>query len=370
LEPGVVIKPQMDQDLAKQLLRDLYGLEPLTCKEFNSYDDRNFYFTVSSESKNSHLPLPSPDGYVLKITNSQDSKDPDFSDAQNLMILHMAKSLPVPVPVQNVHGSLKSLESIGKTKNIVRLLKYIPGKILYEVPDWTEKHFYQCGQFVARMSSTLADFEHPAYLTRQSVWFLSSIPSLTKFISAVEDEGRKKLAECIIKEFCSTVKPVEKELDSGIIHGDFNEQNILVKQVSGGEFEVYSVLDFGDSQRNPMLYDLAINIMYMMTQCRCIEPYKAGGHVVAGYLNHRDLSQQEKQLLRICVGARYAQSLVLGTYSYQQDPGNDYLLTTTRTGWTILADFWKVPIDTLYRDWDQTILDAHPSKSGYMSSSL
>ena len=25
-----------------------------------------------------------------------------------------------------------------------------------------------------------------------------------------KDEGRKKLAECIIKEFCSTVKPVEK----------------------------------------------------------------------------------------------------------------------------------------------------------------
>ena len=40
-------------------------------------------------------------------------------------------------------------------------------------------------------------------------------------------------------------------------------------KVEGGEQEVYGVLDFGDSHHNPLVYELAITIMYMMTQCRC-----------------------------------------------------------------------------------------------------
>ena len=103
-------------------------------KEFNSYDDRNFYFKVPAfqkvtihpdlahkvsfiqvddEINNPHLKEICQDGYVLKVTNRfvfflvwndnlvfsfvemfplrQDSKDPSFTDAQNLLILHMAK---------------------------------------------------------------------------------------------------------------------------------------------------------------------------------------------------------------------------------------------------------------------------------------
>ena len=35
------------------------------------------------------------------------------------------------------------------------------------------------------------------------------------------------------------------------------------------------------------------------------------------------------EVLRLCAAARYAQSLVMGAYSHQQDPTNDYLLGTS-----------------------------------------
>ena len=55
------------------------------------------------------------------MTNSRDSCNLQFSDAQNQMILHMARSgLEVPEPVPNLAGDLQSLESLGPTKNIVR----------------------------------------------------------------------------------------------------------------------------------------------------------------------------------------------------------------------------------------------------------
>ena len=76
----------------------------------------------------------------------------------------------------------------------------------------------------------------------------------------------------------------------------------------------------------------------------------AGGHVLAGYIKHRDLPLLERKLIRTCVAARYAQSLVMGAYSYAQDPGNEYLLITAKTGWKTLADFWSVEQGQLYRE--------------------
>ena len=54
----------------------------------------------------------------------------------------------------------------------------------------------------------------------------------------------------------------------GYIHGDFNEQNIIVDP----QDNILGVIDFGDSQKNPLVYDIAIAIMYMMTKVRFIYP--------------------------------------------------------------------------------------------------
>lgn len=361
LEPGEIIKPQLTLDEAKDLLQRLYGLTSTKVKEFNSYDDRNFFFKVESTTTNPHISSVWQDGYILKVTNRVDSKDPSFSDAQNQMILHIAASgLAVPEPVQNCNGDLRSIESLKtgdkSSQNIVRLLKFIPGKTFYEIDVWTTEHFQQCGEFLAKMDQSLASFSHSAYNTRNSIWFLSSIPSVKAFTSAVTDPEKRKLAEDIIDEFTRLVIPASKDLEKGIIHGDFNEQNILCQMnEETGKYEIASVIDFGDSQYNPLLYEVSIAIMYMMTKCTVISPSLAGGYVLAGYIKHRQLPPLERRLIRICVAARYAQSLVMGAYSYSQDPGNEYLLITAKTGWKTLQEFWDVKENELYQQWDEII---------------
>ena len=54
-------------------------------------------------------------------------------------------------------------------------------------------------------------------------------------------------------------------------------------------FVFYSVIDFGDTNKNPIIFELGITIMYMMTQCKSIHPNEAGGHVLAGYETIRTL---------------------------------------------------------------------------------
>ena len=36
-----------------------------------------------------------------------------------------------------------------------------------------------------------------------------------------------------------------------------------------------------------------------------MSPSLAGGHVIAGYIRHRDLAPLERRLIRICVAARW-----------------------------------------------------------------
>ena len=42
------------------------------------------------------------------------------------------------------------------------------------------------------------------------------------------------------------------------------------------------MIDFGDTNKNPIIFELGITIMYMMTQCKSIHPTEAGGHVLSG----------------------------------------------------------------------------------------
>ncbi len=60
----------------------------------------------------------------------------------------------------------------------------------------------------------------------------------------------------------------------------------------------------------------------------------------------------------MCVAARYAQSLVMGAYSHQQDPDNDYLLVTAPTGWKNLTSFWSLSKKDLYAKW-HSIIDSY-----------
>lgn len=53
------------------------------------------------------------------------------------------------------------------------------------------------------------------------------VPKLGDFVYVIEDKDKHLLATEVIANFQSRVIPHLQELESGPIHGDFNEQNIL-----------------------------------------------------------------------------------------------------------------------------------------------
>ena len=53
------------------------------------------------------------------------------------------------------------------------------------------------------------------------------------------------------------------------------------------------MIDFGDSQHNPLVYELALVIMYLMTNCTEIHPNLVSGHYFLKYDENQVASYSE-----------------------------------------------------------------------------
>lgn len=125
---------------------------------------------------------------------------------------------------------------------------------------------------------------------------LEAVPELKKYIYVIEDEYKKKLVQEIIKLFEETVLKFKCQLTAGVIHGDFNEQNILVNKNEAGEWMVTSILDFGDTSYSCYLFELAIVMTYTMILNKNID---SGGYVYAGFSSELVLPDNEIKLLKV-----------------------------------------------------------------------
>ena len=74
LQPGQYIKPKITMAQATSLVERLYGFTVGHVSELNSYDDRNFLFTVKSKEQGSNIDDDLSKKYIFKVLNSMDSQ--------------------------------------------------------------------------------------------------------------------------------------------------------------------------------------------------------------------------------------------------------------------------------------------------------
>lgn len=255
----------------------------------------------------------------------------------------------------NITGKYYSLERLGTDDrlNSVRLLEFVPGLTFSRVPFKTNHLFYQAGEFLGRLDNALKHFEHDAFAQHRSLWQLESAPKLSEFVYSLRDEAKQEIVEQVLQAFDKEVLQHSSEFAKGIIHGDFNEHNIIVRPTppKPDEYRLAAIIDFGDACYSHYVFELAIAMAYMILQG---EDVAIGGLVLAGYSMVRTVPEHEIRVLKVCVAARLCQSLVLGVYSHTLDPGNDYLLSTQAAGWALLAQLWGEPDEQLKELWKQT----------------
>ncbi|KOX70746.1 Aminoglycoside phosphotransferase domain-containing protein 1 [Melipona quadrifasciata] len=349
LMPGQRIRPPGNIQIVSQLLKELYGLKALSVTELNAYDDRNYHVICEESHTNSHMTTVSKHGYVLKIINSLDSQKTQVIEAQTEMLLFLnQRHINCPLPVKNVQGLYYTLIKLNidecTNSYAVRLLVYLPGELLHRVPT-TGELLRNVGRFAAKLDNVLMDFSHPAYDDHKTLWMLNSVPKLRQFTYAVENVFERELAHQVILAFEKDVLQTRLQLEEGIIHGDLNEQNFVM---SPNGKEIAAVIDFGDSQRTYLIFELAITLCYMILQAGDMA---MGKHVIEGYQDIKKLTDLEKKILKVTVCARICQSLVMGAYSHLHDPQNEYLLVTQKSGWALLKKLWPLTQDEVLQNW-------------------
>ncbi|KAK3913458.1 Hydroxylysine kinase [Frankliniella fusca] len=142
--------------------------------------------------------------------------------------------------------------------------------------------------------------------------------------------------------------------DSGLIHGDYNQFNIVVRREGSGSHSVAGVLDLGDCHSAPRLFEVALTGAYMALASGGAE---AIAGVLAGYSQERSIPPVAVDLLRVCVCARLCQSLVMGLRAHALDPQNTYVLDSQRNGWLVLENLWKAKHGEFEKEWREKILD-------------
>ncbi|CAK9300321.1 unnamed protein product [Gordionus sp. m RMFG-2023] len=282
------------------------------------------------------------------------------------------RGINCPQIIPNIEGKDYSIEKLIIEKEdipnrdkfglyLIRMFNFIPGETLNDVTV-TPDLCYQAGKYIGKIDNYLLKFHHKGLEGHMTIWSLGSVPKLVEFAPKIRDVNRKILANAIIERFSQLVTPHLSEFKKGVIHGDFNEHNIVVTKDSNDEHKIYGVIDFGDVHISYYIFEIALCITYMMIKVEDSEVFSCGGHVLAGYLEEMSLSYEELNCLQLCICARLCQSLTMGEYTYSLDPGNEYLLSSAKRGWKVLDKIWEVDKEPLYNLWDEIIVERQNDK--------
>ncbi|XP_074523980.1 hydroxylysine kinase-like [Halichoeres trimaculatus] len=345
-DSSVSPRPLFSLQQATELTLQYYGVTVTEISTLPSYLDQNF-FLMDEEGKK----------YVLKIMNSEDSKDTTLLGLQTLAMSFLrSHGIPAQVALPSKTGQLVNMVEAdcehGAMTFCVRLMTYLPGKTISQSPV-TTKDLYYVGKLVANIDKTLQKLESPNMHALQKdggLWSLSNVPLLEDFLSVMDGDPLQDVVKAVIDQYRTHVHPKINSFQKGIIHGDLSDQNILVTPDDSGKHVVSGVLDFSLLMNGYYVFELAVSIMYLMLENS--HPLDVGGAVLAGWQSIMSLNNDEKDSLFLLVLGRFCQSLVYGRYNARKYPDNkEYLLTTAENGTRLLTKLWELGKREVERKW-------------------
>ena len=240
--------------------------------------------------------------HVLKI-----SCDPDAEvDLEQAVLQRLAKArLPVPESLPGIDGRHVVELKTGKVTWQARLQQFQPGeqwRVLGSNPTRLELIGSRLAT-VHQALSGLEDLEPRSDRTHQ--WDLAEALQHRSAIELTSDPKMRHHLERCMHLYAACALPCLDDCPCGMLHGDFNDENILIE-----DDRISGILDVGDCQRGALVQDLAICLSYALqhegiglTQAGCL---------LKGYHLVRPLQNLELEVLYPLVLARLATSALIG----------------------------------------------------------
>ncbi|XP_037106177.1 hydroxylysine kinase-like [Syngnathus acus] len=341
--------PRLNLSQATELVKKHYKLTPSEMHHLPSFDDQNIYIATVEAGE-----------YILKISNSEDSKDPVLFELQTyaMNFLH-ENGLLTQTTLKTTTGQDMTLIDIdcgyGLQKYLVRLLTYLPGIPISKAPI-SPRLLYEVGQTAARVDNVLRELNHSqlSKLQRDNFkWSLSNVPILENYMHVLDGDPLQEIVQFILHQYKTNVTCKYPSFRKCLIHGDLNDLNVLVRADESRGYRVSGIIDFGDINLGYSVYELAINIMYMMHLHP--NPIEVGGYVLAGWESVYALNEAERDCLFWLVLCRFCQDLVLCLSISKCYPENkEYLLRLSKSNTLILRKLYEVGKEQVEKVWFHT----------------
>jgi 4-aminobutyrate aminotransferase-like enzyme/Ser/Thr protein kinase RdoA (MazF antagonist) len=289
---------------------------------------------LAGENENYLVVAPAGVRYVLKIVPGHVGEG--LSELENAATEAIAESdgleLALPRFVPTLRGGIEARHVMSGGRVVrARLLAFVSGTQWCEAGPPAPERLTDVGRCIARVANALAWVDVPA-ARRTHHWNLAAAGQHRAKTGLIDDPSRRRIVDEAFTLWCAEAEPGLSTLPHSLIHGDLNDENVLLS----GE-RVSGLLDFGDALFNPTVCDLGIALAYLMLDEP--DPLAAGAKIVAAYHEVRPLMPAEIEVLFPLVCGRLAVSVVTSAERRLVDPGRIAWFVTEERAWRALERY-------------------------------
>jgi 4-aminobutyrate aminotransferase-like enzyme/Ser/Thr protein kinase RdoA (MazF antagonist) len=303
--------PRFTLSDAERLARDHFGVAG-RASALPSERDQNFLIESGDGA-----------GIVLKIANAVE--DAAVLDAQRAVIDHLSRLSSLTPRLVGHHSDEPAIAMRDGKTHSVWAISVLPGVPLSSVEHRSSGLYVDLGRQVATLSEAMSSFEHKA-IHRDFYWDLSKARGIVETRAhAIADDKLSGAIARIGHEFDTRIKPRLGRLPLAPVHGDLNDNNILVGPTGNGSIDhaVSGIVDFGDMVHSYRVGDLAIAIAYAMLGAD--DPLTVLGDVARGYAERTQLTDDEMASVFGLAALRLCASACIAADQQRERPDNTYL---------------------------------------------
>jgi len=295
----------------KKLLID-YDLDVTDIEKLEGYDSINYRIKTKSNQ------------YVLKhYLNTQEY---DLIKAEVQLLDEISDQLSFQIPT-----TIKPITTLNDN-SFTRLLSYIEGDFLAQA-EQNKVLLFNFGKAIAQLDKHLLSKRSYPIEARKQVWDLQYCLLNKTKINHIKEVSKRKLVHYFFDQFERHILPKQDELRYSIIHGDLNENNVLVEKN-----EIVGFIDFGDICYSPLINEIAIAITYIMLLNKK-DLIKKACNVLTGYHSVTPLLKEEVELLYYLIAARLCVSVCNSSEAIAKGGASDYILINQKPAWNLLEQF-------------------------------
>jgi len=301
----------------KRILHEQFGINAIKVERLSGLDNANYLVETLTEK------------YIFKTyPYFQDALS--LVDAENNALLFLQnegqRNIQIPIPSKN--QSYTALVNIDGQECICRMLSYLDGKFLVEVPH-SKKLFQSFGKFLAQLDLKLQQFTDFRITARKLKWDIQYLSLSKKHLDNIPKNKDRSIVHYYFKQYDENVLPFIPELRTAIIHNDANEWNVLVAQE-----EVSGIIDFGDMSHTFLINELAIAITYACYDKE--NPLEWASILLKSYHETLPVQEIELEVLYYLIAARLCISVCISANSRAKKGGNEYAFVSEKNAWQML----------------------------------